>query len=319
MAPTLTASPSLEEQVNQVFTDADFAPYDGAVDDLMTLALGQVSTSWRSVEDGSAELIRDELLKAVPEATGIFGPQISDVAAIEYQDLRAAAGVTSAHRSVVTAPPAPSRTSALVRWAVGPLFTPTRDTNQMWSLLAGGLVRILLDQQRQTMIDNAVDDVIDGPTGYQRVPRAGCCAFCAMLASQSAVYGSSSVGSRVIGRGAPLDPLRSGPGRAPGGIVPRGSQNIGDQFHDYCRCRTVPVYRSTGVALADDAEGYLEEYYAARRALDDQKVLDWTQTKSEDGSLRRKYFWRDRDTGERLPGDLSSMTLRWMRQQTGRP
>lgn len=319
MAQTLLDYPSVEDQVNQIFTAADFGPYDGAVDDLLTLALGSVSTAWHSVEDRSSELIRDELLRAVPDAAGIFAPQISEVAAVEYQDIRSAAGVTSMHRALVAPPPSPARTQALVRWAVAPLFTPSRDKQQMWSLLAGGLVRVLLDQQRQTMIDNAVDDIIDGPVGVQRIPRAGCCAFCAMLASRTAAFGTPDGNRRVIGRGVPVDMWREGsPGRRPGGTRPRGSQAIGDLYHDYCRCREVPVFRSTGAMLARDSEGYLEDYIGAREALSDQKILDYTETKSEDGSLRRKYFWRDRHSGEKLPGDLSSMTLRWMRQQTGR-
>ncbi|GAA4923410.1 hypothetical protein [Nesterenkonia rhizosphaerae] len=314
-----TDVPSIEDQVNQIFTARDFRQYDDAVDDLLTLALGSVSTAWHSVEDSSAERIRDELLLAVPETVRAFGPQISDVAAIEYQDLRSAAGIRSRHRALLAPPPPPSRTESLVRWSVGALFTPTSDRQQMWTNLAGGLIRILLDQQRQTMIDNAVDDIIDGPIGTQRLPRPGCCAFCAMLASRSAAFGVPDGQRTVIGRGVPLEAARPGaPGRRPGGVRPRGTQQIGQLYHDYCRCREVPVWRSTAVGLERDAEGYLEEYLEARRALSERKVLDYTQVKAEDGSLRRHYFWRDRETGERLDGNQASQILQWMRYQTGR-
>lgn len=330
MAQTLLDSrlaeriPSVEEQVNAIFTVEDFAPYDNATNDLMTLAVSSTATAWQMGIGGSAESLRDEMLLAVPDVMGTFGPQIADIAAIEYQDLRSAAGITNRHTALVAPLPTPSRLDTLVRWAMGAVFSPTPNQQLGWSLLAGGMVKLLMDQQRQTMIDNAVDDIIDGPIGMQRVPRAGCCAFCAMLASRSAsgadtMFGQTFDRGLVVGRGVPIENWYPGrPGRRPGGVRPRGSQEIGSPVHDHCRCRQKPVFRSTRVALERDAEGYLDEYLAARNALDERKVLDFTETKSEDGSLHRDYFWRDAPTGERLPDTQATQVLQWMRYQTGR-
>ncbi|MGQ7788728.1 VG15 protein [Nesterenkonia sp. K-15-9-6] len=322
MVQTLLGSPSSADLagVNTLFTPADLQPYDSAVDDLLAVAAGVVNQAFRDLQAETVDTIRDELLMTVPATVSTYGPQIADVAGVQYQDMRMLSGITAPHVTRLSPGPSPQRQQSLVRWALSPIFSPTPSQRQAWSLLAGGLVRILLDYQRETMLENMIDDVIDGPVGYQRVPRAGCCAFCAMLASQAAVYGPGAGSDRtVVGRGTPLNQWRPGDrGRPAGGRRPRGSRDIGQLYHDYCRCRVVPTYRSSGVQLAEDAESYYQEYLDARRQLDDRKVLDWTETRSPDGSIRRKYTWRDRETGEAITGRQDRMILAWMRQQTGR-
>lgn len=308
----------------RLITQEDTKPFNDAIEDVVAMALGAVAPMWRSLLGESPDTIRNELLVAVPDAAGIFTPQISDITSVMYGDIREAQGLTTRHTAVATAAPLVSRTESLVRWAVGPMFGANPDPKLAFSHLAGGFVKVLMDQQRQTMIDNLVDDAFDGPMGYQRVPKPGCCAYCAMLASRSsqrgfsneALYDTAESAVSVTGRGIPLAGWAAGArGRSPMGRRPRGPRDLGERYHDYCRCTAVPVFRSNQVQLNDDADTYYDPYLVAQEKVNQDLVLGWTESKAKDGSLSRKYHWEKRSTGQKV--DKTSQILTWMRAETG--
>ena len=111
--------------------------------------------------------------------------------------------------------------------------------------------------------------------GYQRVPAAGCCPFCALLATRGAAYTSAESAGGVVGRGSPIPgtPRRGGQAK---GIRPRGSRTVGQAFHDNCSCRVVAVDRGNAVEMGEHAEQYMDAYAKAA-----QKVS---------GSLTTRYF-----------------------------
>lgn len=306
-------------QPERVITRDDTAPYDNAIDEVVAIALASISPTFRSLQNDSGEVLRQGLVEIAPAAVETFAPQISEIAAEEYMNLRVLSGpVLPAHRPVVARAPERQRVISLVGWALDPVFTPQHDTKQAFSLLAGGLTRMLLDQQRQTMIDNLVDDAIDGAVGYQRVPRAGCCAFCAMQASRYAAYNTRRSAGQVIGTGTPLENWKPGTaGRAPLGRRPRGEQGMNEAFHDYCRCRVVPVYRSTAVQMEDEAEGWYEAYQEAENAVDEDLVLRVRATNTG-GRISSRRYYIQKSTGLTIASTYRpNLIIAEMRRQLG--
>jgi hypothetical protein len=104
------------------------------------------------------------------------------------------------------------------------------DGNEAMSLhtmeqtLAGSAERLTLLGDRKTVEDTvAASDVL---VGYRRQTRAGACGFCLMLASRGAVYKDRRSSITVVGAN----------GRT------RGSREIGESYHDNCRCSAEPLY-----------------------------------------------------------------------------
>lgn len=86
--------------------------------------------------------------------------------------------------------------------------------------LQGSLTRLVLQPYRDTILDTVRDVGKRTRTAVARVPDVGACAFCRMLASRGAVYGSAEKAQ---------------------------STKDGKRFHDHCRC-------STQIARVDGAD-----------------------------------------------------------------
>ena len=180
----------------------------------------------------------------------------------------------------------------------------------MYSLLAGGLVKRLTEAAADTMVGNAE---IQGGMRAQRVPRPGCCAFCGMLASRFAEYRSVESASQVVGRGVPVGQGRGKGSKGRGrGLRPRGSRELGEDFHDFCRCRIVTVTEKNYVQLQRNADKYYDSYRDASDKVNEGLTLHKTQTKEPDGTRHNTYSWvnaegKARDAKQRTSDVLSSM------------
>ena len=86
--------------------------------------------------------------------------------------------------------------------------------------LQGSMTRLVLQPYRETILNVSRDVGQRTRTAVARVPEAGACAFCRMLASRGAVYGSAEKAQ---------------------------STKDGKRFHDNCRC-------STQIARVDGAD-----------------------------------------------------------------
>lgn len=86
--------------------------------------------------------------------------------------------------------------------------------------LQGSMTRLVLQSYRDTILNTSRDVGQRTRTAVARVPEAGACAFCRMLASRGAAYGSSEKAQ---------------------------STKDGRRFHDNCRC-------STQIARVDGAD-----------------------------------------------------------------
>ena len=116
--------------------------------------------------------------------------------------------------------------------------------------LTGSAERAVMDQSRQTILENLADEydsATDVPgTVWARHASANACSFCRLLATRGAVFRSESSATRVGGRGKAestnfrADGSRKRGGQAKGVRV-RGTQALGSKYHDNCHCIAVPV------------------------------------------------------------------------------
>lgn len=211
--------------------------YGRALDDLFTVAAEELLRLMAAVQDPNPVAFRDSLLEYFPELASQYTSSAAQLSAAWYEEARREA-VGGEYFARTSAGPTADRIDALVRYSVAPLFGQSNST--VMSLMGGGFQRMIADSGRDTTILNVSNDRIS--VGWQRVPRPGCCAFCAMLAGRGPVYRSEASSGSVVGRGvdaAVTAGRRGGQGR---GVNPRGSQTLGDKFHDYCRCVVAQVF-----------------------------------------------------------------------------
>lgn len=211
------------------------------------------------------------------------------------------------------------RWHALAGWGAAPSIFEQGGAALAYSLLSGGLTKILTEAAADTMVGNAS---LQGGMRAQRVPRSGCCAFCALLASKSAGYESAGSAERVVGRGQPVAKNFSPDGtRRRGGIAkgirPRGSRALGQDFHDFCRCRIVVVTENNAAELQASADKYFDSYRDAAAKVKAGRRLEFTETATSDGSKKRKYQWVNADGETRSNKETTGDILAAMRQDLG--
>lgn len=216
----------------------DVRAYGLAVDDLTTLAFSDIEALLNSLDPTDPVVLREALLDILPDVVQPYLVGSGDLAAVWYEELRNQ--TERARFQAVTAGTTlnDSQLSVMTRRAMAPLFGQSEST--VFSLLTGSVQRLIANAGRDTIRANVMQDRIR--VGYGRVPKPGCCAFCSMLASRGAVYNSAASAGAVTGRGMELgstDGRRGGQAR---GIQARGNQNLGDRFHDNCKCVVAPVF-----------------------------------------------------------------------------
>lgn len=110
--------------------------------------------------------------------------------------------------------------ASTIAWGVDKVLTSDSVEKGM-TQLKGGLTRHVRSGSRTTL-EQAVRDDPESPH-YRRVPRAGGCEWCLMLASRGYVYSSKS--SALVASGE------------------RGDQPSGDKFHDWCSCSSEAQFK----------------------------------------------------------------------------
>ena len=188
---------------------------------------------------------------------------------------------------------------ALVGWGANGARSPGRTiaggiaNDLFFSLLSGGFTRRLTEGAADTMIGNAA---AQGSMRYQRVPSAGCCDFCAMLASRGNVYHSKESAGGVVGRGQSVEYGKRGGAKE---IRSRGSRSVGEAFHDNCRCRVVAVAEGNTVDLGRQAEDYFSRYMEARDKVNDSLEFASDSWMSPNGDRHSETYRLDAE-GDRV-------------------
>jgi hypothetical protein len=235
--------------------------YSEAIDSLSAVAFAQLKALLLSLDNPNPIVFRDALLATYPELLAPFTTAASLVAASWYSTLRANAGITGTFAPVLAPPPPTDQLDAGVRYSLTPLFQPEKFIgSDILTLLAGFTQRMIADAGRDTISGSATQD----PTrvGYQRVPRAGACAFCSLLASRGAVYRSAESAGGVVGRGVDASETAGKVGGQGKGVNPRGSQAIGSKYHNHCRCVVAPKFPGADNDYLNYVEQHFEEIHA---------------------------------------------------------
>jgi hypothetical protein len=289
------------------------ASYGATLDQLSTAAIGELSGLLAATADLPDDTRQLVLFEAFPELFGPYAMATSEVSATFYEEVRQAAEFRGRFDAEVLGDVDAGRLNALVGWATSPAMM--EQSASLLSLLSGGLVSILSEHAADTVIGNAaLDD--RNKVRYQRVPRSGCCAFCGMLASRGGAYKSREAAAGVVGRGMPVEATRGKRGGQAKGIKPRGSRTMGQAFHDFCRCRAVPVNEGNTVQLQADAGDYYDTY---RRAADRvSSGQQWIPAeRGDDGQRITKGHWIDAEGNARSDDEKRAQILAFMRADLG--
>lgn len=258
-------------------TQSEIQSYQEVIDGLSTVAFAQIKALLQQLDQSNPIAFRDALLATYPELLAPYMGAAADVAAQWYLELRAGSSVTSKFVPVLAQPAPREQLEAGLRYSLSPLFAPEKFLgSDILTLLAGFSQKMIANSGRETIVASAVAD--GSRVGYQRVPRAGCCAFCGLLAARGAVYRSSASAGGVVGRGVEASATAGKGGGQGKGLRARGAQNLGDGFHDMCRCVVTPVFRG--------AENDYLEYVAKHFDDIDSKAV--REIGTEDGSLKSR-------------------------------
>lgn len=258
-------------------TLADVEAYSLAIDDLSTLAFADIESLLNSLDASDPIALREALLDLLPEVVQPYLTGSGDLAAVWYEELRNQTERARMAAVVAGTEINGQQLSVMTRRAMAPLFGQSEST--VLSLLTGSVQRLIANAGRDTIRANVMQDRIR--VGYGRVPKAGCCAFCSMLASRGAVYNSADSAGAVRGRGMEIgstDGRRGGQAR---GVNARGNQALGDRFHDHCKCVVAPVF--VGDTYYTDVRQEHEAIYRENIVFRDDRSVD---TKATLASMR---------------------------------
>lgn len=153
---------------------AEIALYRQALRDADTLAQRDLLEQWRRMDFSNPTEARDALMEIVAGLVGTYYLMTATVAADWYDLGRHAAGVRKRFTAVIPEPPDPSRSQALVRWGLTPLFTPGVDPNSQLALsnVSGGLQRVVNSGARDTIVRSSRAD--PQRVGWVRVGTGEC-------------------------------------------------------------------------------------------------------------------------------------------------
>ena len=264
---------------------------------------------------------REALHDVLPVLGDRFVSASAEVSTVAFDALMEIQEVKRPVATEIVDAPDSSRWHSLIGWGTSDRTLERGGIALMYSLLSGGLQKILTEISADTMIGNA--QIQNEPMRSQRVPAAGCCAFCAMLASRFADYKSTRSAGEVVGRGMPVEAtilgyrangtaIRKSGGQAKG-IKTRGAQALGERFHDDCRCKIVIVTEKNEAELRTLADGYYDSYRDSADKVNDGLTLKVTDISSEE-RLKNKYEWvqadgKSRNAKERTADILTAMRL----------
>lgn len=177
---------------------------------LTRLFVADLSTVWRKLNLSSPGKLADPLSQLLQAIADKYGVAAATLAADWYDESRTDAGVPGSFTASPADIPDATRFDALARWGVGPLFGGSPDEALALNLIAGGLQRIILNANRDTITGATAAD--PAKPRWARHASANACAFCALMASRGPVYRSQS------------------------------SAGDGAKYHDDCHCAVIEVF-----------------------------------------------------------------------------
>lgn len=184
-------------------------------DALVSLIPSVLRQAWPLLDPHDIKGTLPQFLAAVKAIVARYGQASASAALDYYRRERVAAGVTSPTTLKVAPSPADKVIEDAVGWAVSDLYGPVspETTTLVQKNLDAAVTQLVLDQGRDTIIDNALAD--PKAKGWARVTEVGACSFCVMLA------------------------LRAG-----AGFLYTSKRSADFQAHDNCHCHAEPVFNA---------------------------------------------------------------------------
>lgn len=262
-------------------TASQVADYRAAQSAVTTLAERDLHRFFARISRaGDADQIRDDLLEFTPglvskykdTATLLAADWVDLTTAGWFRDLgkvRASSNARAVLDTIMGQPAPTEQVAAATRWALSPLYTEDPRPEDALKLLSGSMQRLVLQAGRGLIWDEAsqLSAEIGMRVGVIRQPSGqDTCEFCVMLASRGPMYVGLESAGGVTGRGSTRsgfdDAGRRLSGGVGGGIKARGSQDLGDGFHDNCDCVPVLIRTPDDYPSSYDQDRYLKMYRA---------------------------------------------------------
>ena len=154
------------------------------------------------------------------------------------------------------------------------------------SILGGSMQRHIFNAYRDS-ISQSIDFDTRTTTTWARHASATACGFCRLLATRGAVYTSEDAATKVVGKGKKMTDFeamwrgdKTGPVQGlgdhkfiAGGVKKRGSRDLGQSYHDHCRCVPVPSTDSNPYVPPSYASDWFSEYEALDRKASAEGVI----------------------------------------------
>lgn len=196
---------------------------------LAKLAQRDLMGFWYGLGTDDPIKLKAALLDFMPDLISTYGSAAAGLAADRYDELRADSVATGAFRAALADPLPDEQVEAVTRWAIGPAFGDKADPSAALTMLTDATQRLVRQQARNTVALNVERDPFGA--SYARVPKGKTtCAFCLMLASRGAVYGSKKSAETI--------------------------RNSGKHYHTKCDCEAEPVWSGDDLGRLKEQSGY---------------------------------------------------------------
>ena len=223
---------------------------------ITALANRELASFLASLGTDDPYLIRDALLRYMPDMVARFGDLSATVAAEWFEQVRAKSVPGGFNARLGDGPPS-AAVQESTRWAVGPLFED--DPDGMLARLSGSVQRYVADTSRGTIARNVSLD--PRKPRFGRVPSgAKTCAWCSLLASRGFVYHS------------------------------RETAGDFDHFHDKCDCQIVSQWDESESIDGYDPDELYGQYQAARQKIIDELGGRYSPKQEEIAAVMRRMF-----------------------------
>lgn len=195
--------------------------------------------------------VRDVLVEVLPILARKYGDAAGAVAA-EWSE-----AIIGLRDVIIPDVVEDAAVAASARWAVGDLYAGG-SLGVAYSRAEGAVLRHALGVGRATVAESSTRSRV----GYARILQGDKnCAFCVMAAGRGATYSSERAAKFVKGRGMNVeDAPTKRAARAAKGQRARGSQSLGDKFHDYCNCTVVTIRDDSDWPKDYDIDGLTRMY-----------------------------------------------------------
>lgn len=224
-------------------------------------ASADLNALWAKADALASKEFAAYMIEAFPDLATEYAALAAEVAAAWYAESLS----TTLFVPVPGPLPAAEALTKSAQWALGGSGMIGLDR------LQGTLQRSTWDAARQTIFTNTDEE----GGRWARHASANACAFCALMASRGAVYTSEEAALKVVGRGKEMslaDRRARAAGRtrvnghtAAGGMKTRGTQALGDKYHDFCHCIAIEERPGQKYEPPDYVQKWDEAYILASR------------------------------------------------------